>query len=77
MTGCVCDMAGLGKGTRRRRQQPQPHCRLAARRVANAGQDIVGAPPGLKGCDAEASCLPSSGRWEPAVAHAWDARGVG
>jgi hypothetical protein len=45
VTGCVCDVAGLGKGTRRRRQQPHPHCRLAARRVANAGQDIVGAPP--------------------------------
>ena len=47
--GCVCDVAGSSKVTRRRRQQPQPHCRLAARRVANAGQDIVDAPPGVKG----------------------------
>jgi hypothetical protein len=67
--GCVCDVAGSSKVTRRRRQQPKPHCWLAARRVANAGQDIVDAPPGVKGCDVEASCWPSSGRWEPAAAN--------
>jgi hypothetical protein len=55
----VCGEAGLCEVARRRRLQPQLHGGLAARRAANAGEDVVGTPLGLKAGDVEASCLPA------------------
>ena len=73
----VCGEAGLCEVARRRRLQPQPHGGLAARRAANAGEDVVGTPLGLKAGDVEASRLPATSCGEPGAVRTRDAGDVG